>query len=73
MLILRRRVDQEVEVTTRTGELLRIKVTSLTHGQVELGFYDPEHNFAIERPDRAEKAVALRGNATAALAMKGRG
>lgn len=60
MLVLRRRDGQWVEVTHRTGDVLRIRVYSRggdQPGETNLAFDDPDHHFSIQRPERVVKAA----------------
>lgn len=52
MLVIRRSEGQWVEVTHRSGDVLRFRVYDLAPGRVQLAFEDPERHFAIERPER---------------------
>jgi hypothetical protein len=66
MLVLRRTDGQWVEVTHRSGDVLRIRVygvCSRAPGTAHLAFDDPPRNFAIERPERQGRGV---GEATVA-------
>lgn len=62
MLVLRRREGQWVEVTHRSGDVLRIRVYDIggdgsgRHCGAHLAFDDAPRNFAIERPERAARA-----------------
>ena len=62
MLVLRRKEGQWIEVTHRSGEVLRFRVYDVSGesgapGRVNLAFDDPDRNFAIQRPERAERAL----------------
>lgn len=55
MLVLRRTEGQWVEVTHKSGDIMRFRVYDLGHargGRVHLAFEDPARNFAIQRPER---------------------
>lgn len=55
MLVLKRKEGQWVEVTHRSGEILRIRVCKIEPGQpghLNLAFDDDARNFEIERPER---------------------
>ena len=55
MLVLKRKEGQWVEVTHRSGDVLRIRVCKLeagTPGQLNLAFDDDARHFEIERPER---------------------
>jgi hypothetical protein len=55
MLVLRREEGQWIEVTHRSGDVLRFRVYDLSGegpGRVQLAFEDRAQNFDIERPER---------------------
>ncbi len=55
MLILRRKEGQWVEITHRSGDVIRIRVCNVRPrypGQCDLALDDPARNFAIQRPER---------------------
>ncbi len=55
MLVLRRKDGQWIEVTHRSGDILRFRVYEISgesQGRVNLAFDDVDHNFAIQRPER---------------------
>jgi hypothetical protein len=59
MLVIRRTEGQWVEVTHRSGDVLRFRVYDLNGpapGRVHLAFEDPDRHFAIQRPERAARA-----------------
>jgi hypothetical protein len=59
MLILRRKEGQWVEVTHKSGDVLRIRVCNVRAkfpGQLDLVFDDEARNFSIQRPERAARA-----------------
>lgn len=59
MLVLKRKNNQWVELTHRSGDTIRIRVQNVSGNRLDLVFDDPLRNFAIERPERnAEEAVA---------------
>lgn len=61
MLILRRKEGQWVEITHRSGDVIRVRVCNVRArypGQVDLALDDPARNFAIQRPERAARAAA---------------
>lgn len=61
MLVLRRKEGQWIDVTHKSGDVLRVRVYNLcadAPGRINLAFDDAEHNFDIQRPERAEVAVA---------------
>lgn len=58
MLVLKRKEGQWVEVTHRSGDLLRIRVCQIESGQpghLNLAFDDSARHFAIERPERKRR------------------
>ena len=58
MLVLRRKDGQWIEVTHRSGDVLRFRVYEISGespGRVNLAFDDPERHFAIQRPERLFK------------------
>ena len=55
MLVLRRKDGQWIEVTHRSGDVLRFRVYDVCDdvpGRVNLAFDDPARNFVIQRPER---------------------
>lgn len=55
MLVLKRKEGQWVEVTHRSGDVLRIRVCKIEGGMpghLNLAFDDDARNFEIERPER---------------------
>ena len=55
MLVLKRKEGQWVEVTHRSGDLLRIRVCKIeggSPGHLNLAFDDDARHFEIERPER---------------------
>jgi hypothetical protein len=60
MLVLRRTEGQWVEVTHRSGDVLRIRVYGIcgrAPGTAHLAFDDPPRHFVIERPERQARPV----------------
>ncbi len=60
MLVLKRKEGQWVEVTHRSGDILRIRVCKIEPGHpghLNLAFDDAERYFAIERPERKHRAA----------------
>ena len=60
MLVLKRKDGQWIEVTHRSGDVLRFRVYDLRGGdghpvRLDLAFDDPARNFSIQRPERALK------------------
>lgn len=59
MLVLKRKEGQWVEVTHRSGDVLRIRVCRIEPGmpgQLNLAFDDDARHFEIERPERKRRA-----------------
>ena len=55
MLVLKRKEGQWVEVTHRSGDVLRIRVCKIeggAPGHLNLAFDDDARHFEIERPER---------------------
>ena len=55
MLILRRKEGQWVEITHKSGDVIRVRVYNIRArypGQLDLAFDDDARNFAIQRPER---------------------
>lgn len=70
MLVLRRKDGQWIEVTHKSGDVLRFRVYDVsgeTPGRVNLAFDDEARNFSIQRPERFLKgphfAMATRAGA----------
>lgn len=60
MLILRRKEGQWVEITHRSGDVIRVRVCNIRTrypGQIDLVLDDDAHNFLIQRPERAPRAA----------------
>lgn len=56
MLVLNRREGQWTDITHEaTGQLLRVRVTEVGNGTVNLVFEDDVRNFKIDRPERKAK------------------
>ena len=63
MLVLKRKEGQWVEVTHRSGDLLRIRVCRIEGGMagsLNLAFDDAARNFEIERPERRHQTPIAR-------------
>jgi hypothetical protein len=61
MLVLRRTDGQWVEITHRSGDVMRFRVYDLHRqppGQVHLAFDDPHRHFTIQRPERLARQAA---------------
>ena len=55
MLVLQRVEGQWIEVTHKNGDVLRFRLYDISGedpGRVRIAFDDPDHNFAIWRPER---------------------
>ena len=55
MLVLDRKEGQWVEVTHKSGDVLRVRVCQIEGGdpgRLKLAFDDDARNFSIERPER---------------------
>ncbi len=55
MLVLKRKEGQWVEVTHRSGDVLRVRVCKIeagSPGHLNLAFDDDARHFEIERPER---------------------
>ena len=55
MLVLKRKEGQWIEVTHRSGDVLRFRVYDIARndpGRVNLAFDDEARNFNIQRPER---------------------
>jgi DNA-binding IclR family transcriptional regulator len=61
MLVLRRSDGQWIEITHRSGDVMRFRVYDLHRsapGQCHLAFDDPARNFTIQRPERLATRTA---------------
>jgi hypothetical protein len=55
MLVLKRKEGQWVEITHKSGDILRIKVYDISGrcpARANLAFDDSDRNFHIQRPER---------------------
>lgn len=73
MLVLRRTEGQWVEITHRSGDVLRFRVYDLAGdsnipARVHLAFDDVARNFEIQRPERMAR-LHRDGDAAAATAL----
>ena len=63
MLVLKRKEGQWIDITHKSGDILRFRVYNLCSefpGRVDLAFDDAERNFEIQRPERVlRKAVEV--------------
>ena len=58
MLVLKRKDGQWIEVTHKSGDVLRLRVYNINPdnpGRVNLAFDDDDRNFDIQRPERFAK------------------
>jgi hypothetical protein len=58
MLVLKRKEGQWVDITHRSGEVIRIRVCDISPGQLNLAFDDDARNFQVERPERRKREPA---------------
>lgn len=61
MLVLRRKDGQWVEITHKSGDVIRFRVYGLCQdapGRINLAFDDPARNFDIQRPERQRELLA---------------
>ena len=68
-MILRRKEGQWVEITHRSGDVIRVRVCNIRArhpGQLDLALDDPDHNFVIQRPERLARAAEPAGPAAEA-------
>jgi hypothetical protein len=68
MLVLKRKEGQWVEITHRSGDLLRIRVCRIEPGQpgqLNLAFEDDARHFEIERPERHRRVEEVKPAALA--------
>ena len=71
MLILRRKEGQWLEITHRSGDVIRIRVCNVRArypGQVDLVLDDGARNFVIQRPERTAQGLAAPLDTTLLLA-----
>ncbi|WP_435017770.1 hypothetical protein TA3x_005390 [Tundrisphaera sp. TA3] len=62
MLVLKRKEGQWVDVTHRSGDVLRIRVCRIEPGmpgQLNLAFDDDDRHFEIERPERKRRPLEV--------------
>lgn len=55
MLIHRRKQGQWVQITHKSGDVVRVLVQDLSPFSALLGFDDDARNFTITRPERAQQ------------------
>ncbi len=61
MLVLKRKEGQWIDITHKSGDVLRFRVYNLCSefpGRVDLAFDDAERNFEIQRPERLLRKAA---------------
>ena len=65
MLVLRRKEGQWIEITHRSGDVVRFRVYDIgavggdAPGRVNLAFDDPDRNFTINRAERELREPSL--------------
>lgn len=59
MLVVRRKQGQWVEITHRSGDILRIRVYNVRGPVLDMAFDDDERNFDIQRPERQVRSLAV--------------
>ncbi len=62
MLVLKRKEGQWVEVTHKSGDVLRFRVYDIRGdypSRANLAFDDPARNFEIQRPERGPRALSV--------------
>lgn len=56
MLVLKRKDGQWIEITHRSGDVLRFRIYDIgnegSSKRANLAFDDPDRNFSIQRPER---------------------
>lgn len=65
MLVLKRKEGQWVEITHRSGDVIRIRAYNIQQGlpnSVNLAFEDEARNFEIERPERTLQVINQRNS-----------
>ena len=71
MLVLKRKDGQWIEMTHKSGDIVRFRVYNLRvdfPGQATLAFDDPDRNFEIQRPERLRRKAEAEARALAAEA-----
>ena len=61
MLVLKRKDGQWIEITHKSGDIVRFRTYNLSSeypGRVTLAFDDDERNFDIHRPERVRRQAA---------------
>jgi sRNA-binding carbon storage regulator CsrA len=57
MLVLKRKEGQWTEIVHKSGDVIRIRTYDIQGGypsRVSIAFEDPQRNFEISRPERAQ-------------------
>jgi hypothetical protein len=66
MLVLKRKEGEWVDITHKSGDVLRVRVCQIQPGRpssLNLAFDDNPRNFAIERPERKLRPETTTGGA----------
>jgi hypothetical protein len=66
MLILKRKEGQWVEITHKSGDVLRVKVYDISGrapARANLAFDDSARNFQIQRPERGQRPAPAQESA----------
>ncbi len=61
MLVLRRKEGQWIEITHRSGDVLRIRACKIESRHLDLVFDDAARNFDIERAERPRPSTTTTG------------
>lgn len=64
MLVLKRKEGQWIDVTHKSGDVIRIRVYGISDeapGRVNLAFDDDARNFDIQRPERVLRQAPATG------------
>jgi hypothetical protein len=67
MLVLKRKEGQWIEITHRSGDVLRIRVYNIRSrfpGQLDLAFADEGRHFEVRRPEHPRIRETLEAPAT---------
>jgi hypothetical protein len=67
MLVLKRREGQWVEITHKSGDVLRFRTYNIRSGYpgaLDIAFQDDAHNFRVERPERPRPVTAIKPTST---------
>lgn len=71
MLVLKRKDGQWIEITHKSGDIVRFRVYNLRSdfpGQATMAFDDADRNFEIQRPERLRRKAEAEAMALAAAA-----